>query len=413
MKKTSFLSLGVDQRLAGLLGAFSVRNPTNIQWKALPTLIGTEDHHFIAAQTGMGKTLTYLIPPLQRWIRRGDLPIGGNLVVTCNRELAVQLELVLMPFKEALNFTSAAIYGGQELNTTQTVIQSNPYFLCGTIDKVMSLQAKGDLSLTNIKQVIVDECDTLIESGKSSSISRLLSLSLPHARVTLVSATFPRLLETLLDRYFTPHPHTVIDKPYLRRVIEEKTHLNLEHIKHEFVPVDQKKRDNVLLTLLLDVSRQLHAHESCLIFCNTTESANRIHALLEKHRFPVLLVHSQTPPTERLTAYLRFKQGEKKYLVCTDMAARGLDFPDARYVVQAEFARNASDYLHRAGRTGRCYRPGTVVSLYLPTDERLITQLKTSFDTRTPLNLPSTASSYRSPQSSNAAKPRSISNSKK
>jgi len=391
MKKASFPSLGVDPRLAALLAGLNIRIPTHIQWRALPSLLTTQDHHFLAAQTGTGKTLSYLIPALQRWVKRGQEQVGGNLVVTCNRELVVQLEHVLSPFKYSLGFTSAVLYGGQDPAATQEAVKSAPYFLCGTLEKVLSLKAKGEFSLDGIKQVIVDECDTLIDSGKSAHISDLLALSLPQQRLTLVSATFPRRLETLLERYFTAHPGTVIDKPYLRRVVEQRTHLNLEHIKHEFVPVKDGKETKLLLSLLGEVSKELKSDHTCILFCNTTQSVDSVLALLLKHRYPALGVHSLTPATERLAAYEQFRKGEKQYLVCTDMGARGLDFPATSYVVQVEFAKTASDYLHRAGRTGRCYKEGTVVSFYRPSDERLIAHLKSSFEARSPLKLPSPA----------------------
>ena len=392
MNKGSFPSLGVDPRLSALLASLNIRNPTHIQWKALPSQLSSQDHHFMAAQTGTGKTLAYLIPALQRWVKRGQQQEGGNLVVTCNRELVVQLEHVLAPFKYSLGFTSAALYGGQDPAATQEALKSSPYFLCGTLDKVLSLKAKGELNLEGMKQVIVDECDTLIDSGKSASISDLLAFSLPlKQRFTLVSATFPRRLETLLERYFTAHPGTVIDKPYLRRVVDQRTHLNLEHIKHEFVPVKDKKEEKLLLSLLADISPKLQTHHTCILFCNTTQSVDSILSMLLKHGFSAVGVHSLTPAAERLAAYEQFRKGEKRFLVCTDMGARGLDFPDTTYVIQVEFAKTASDYLHRAGRTGRCYKEGTVISFYRPSDERLIAHLKSSFEARTPLNLPSPA----------------------
>ena len=385
MKQTSsFLSLGLHPSLCSILSRARITTPTHIQFAALPSLLTTNHHHFIAAQTGTGKTLTYLLPYLHKYVKEHSGTKPKSIVITSNKELVLQLERMLEPFKRQLGVLSAALVEKDIPVSTMDVV-------CGTIDRIESMRGKKEISFTGVSELVVDECDTLVDSGKSHSIDTIVAAAtaVPNLRVTLVSATFPLQLEAVLDSNFTTHPATTVLHPYLKRVIEERAHFNLEHIKHEFVPNDTKG-NATFLRLLVDVSKEAKG-KGCIVFCNSKESVEAVVRLMGKQRYKVGGVHSEMGVEDRVREYEEFRKGGKEFLVCTDLCSRGLDFQNVSHVIQYDFPKTTSDYLHRAGRTGRCFRKGTVITLYRKANERLVNQLQSSFEDRTPLRLSSPA----------------------
>ena len=365
-----------------------VTAPTSIQTLSLPSLIHTPQNHFLAAQTGTGKTLAYLLPFFHRYLTQEQKYTG--LVVTFSRELVAQMEDVLKELNREIGLKHAEIYGGQKTEEWKKVLRNKPELICGTIDKVVNLAKTGELSLDGVRELVVDECDTLVDAGKTQEIEQLLSSvrQQPTTRVTLVSATVPRPLEALLDNYFSKEPNQPL--PYLHRIIDPKAHFNLAHLQHEFILLPDYTAEPVFLRLLADIDPKLNAN-SGVVFCNSIPSVMKVCDLMGKNGYPAVCLHGKTSSKERFRNYKSFKSLEKKWLVCTDLGSRGLDFPAVSHVIQYDFPKTISDYLHRAGRAGRCYREGTVHTLYKKHHEGFMQQLQNSFHTGVPLNITTSA----------------------
>lgn len=373
-----------------MLSGARILSPTSIQSMAIPSLLASRDSHFLAAQTGTGKTLAYVLPYLHRHIAAESKHSG--LIVTFSRELVLQLDYVLETFKGQLGVKTALLYAGQkEEEWKPPVSNSEPKLIFGTIDKVANLTKTGELSWAGVQELVIDECDTLVDCGKTGEIEGLLRKareSQQDLRVTMVSATFPRLLEAVLDNYFSAEQGQSL--PYLHRLIEPNAHFNLTHLKHEFILLRDSVSAPTLLRLIADIAPQL-TQNSCVLFCNSIASVNAVLAMLKLNGYDAVSLHGDTAPKERLRNYKSFRSLEKRWLVCTDLGSRGLDFPAVSHVVQCDFPKTVSDYLHRAGRTGRCYTAGTVITLYRKANEALVQHLKNSFHTGVPLKITSSA----------------------
>lgn len=383
---SSFLNLGLHPTLSTRLARMGVSTPTHIQWAALPSLLSTNHHHFIAAQTGTGKTLTYLLPYLQKYLSAPNTPKPKALLVTASRELVLQLSHVLTPFDSEFGIETAALYSTQPCPPTAHIVSA-------TIDRVMGLRAAREVSLASISELVIDECDTLVDCGRVPHIETLIAegIKVPGLRISLVSATFPRSLEAVIESHFTTHPATAKYQPYMKRVVEERAHLNLEHLKHDFVELRDTGKDALFQRLLVDVTRELKKKKACMVFCNSIATVEKVARQMHNQKYAVLKIHSDMTPEDRVQAYNAFRKGESRFLVCTDVCSRGLDFPSVSHVVQYDFPRSTSDYLHRAGRAGRCFQEGTVITMYRPENARVVRQLQASFETRTQLRLSSPA----------------------
>lgn len=387
---TAFQTCGLHSKLQALLSNARILSPTSIQSLALPSLLSTRENHFLAAQTGTGKTLAYLLPYLHSQIQAETHHSG--LFVTFSRELVLQLDYVMATFKGELGVETASLYSGQKEEEWKSLLSNKrPKMIIGTIDKVANLTKTGELSWAGVRELVIDECDTLVDCGKVGEIETILAESRriqQDLRVTLVSATFPRLLEAVLDNYFSTEQDQAL--PYLRRVIESKAHFNLHHLKHEFVLLEDSTSTPTLLRLIGEIAPQL-TQNSCVLFCNSIASVQKTLALLQSHGYEAVGLHGDIAPKERLRNYRSFRDLEKRWLVCTDLGSRGLDFPAVSHVLQCDFPKTISDYLHRAGRTGRCYREGTVITLYRRANEGVMQHLKNSFHTGVPLKITTSA----------------------
>jgi len=387
---SGFQAWGLHSKLLSVLSSARILSPTSIQTLAIPSLLSTRDHHFLAAQTGTGKTLAYLLPFLHSQIQPQNKHSG--LIVTFSRELVLQLDYVLETFKGDSGVETALLYAGQKEEEWKPLLGNNqPKLVFGTIDKVVNLTKAGELSWKGVHELVIDECDTLVDCGKVGEIEQLITQSRrseQNVRVTLVSATFPRLLEAVLDNYFSAEQGQTL--PYLRRLIDPKAHFNLHHLKHEFILLEDSVSAPTLLRLVRDIAPQL-VQNSAVLFCNSIESAKATLALLSSNGYEAVGLHGDISPKERLRNYRSFRNLEKRWLVCTDLGSRGLDFPAVSHVLQCDFPKTVSDYLHRAGRTGRCYRAGTVMTLYRRANEAVMQHLKNSFHTGVPLTITSSA----------------------
>ena len=184
-------------------------------------------------------------------------------------------------------------------------------------------------------------------------------------------------------------------------LIERSTHMNLSHLNHEFIHIADFDKIKPLTLLMKEFKKYARKHNtSCMVFCNSVMSARAIEHTLAEQGFKTASMHGDIPPKLRERNFLRFKTQEEgtQVLVCTDLAARGLDIPFVSHIINFDFPRTTSDYLHRAGRAGRAGRPGFVLSLYRERDMPMLQQMKESNDNLEPLRIGGSAFSNRNKQ---------------
>lgn len=394
----SFSELSLLPGLVKVLDKMKIHKPTSIQVQAIPSLLNTNDHHMIAAQTGTGKTLTYVLPLFHK-LKQLEISSSSILtqkfrpsaiVVVPNRELSSQCEKVMSNFKHDVRLKTSCLYSGKKFNAEAKELESGVDILVGTPEKIDRHRRDKTLFFDNVKYMVVDEADTLIDGGNSNHLDLYCEELIKKTSFSFFAATFPKSVELFLGNRFSFDAEKNGDKPVMKKIIEERTHLNLTHLKHEFIQLQEFDKRPLFLKIMQKVEAMI-GKSSCLVFCNSIQSARATDYFMNNNGFKVVSLHGDIPSKKRLENIEKFRDKQVKHLVCTDLGSRGLDFPFVDFVVNFDFPRTVSDYIHRAGRAGRAGRPGSVFSLYRKNDLNIVDQLKHSYDTKKPLKITTSA----------------------
>ena len=350
----SFASLGLIDQIARTLETLEYKNPTPVQAQAIPAVLAGRDV-MAAAQTGTGKTAGFALPLLQRLVMEGDSAPGTPksntaraLVLVPTRELAEQVHTSFKAYGAGLPLRTMVAYGGVSINPQMMRLRKGVDLLVATPGRLLDLHRQNALKFTATQMLVLDEADRMLDLGFSRELDQVLA-ALPKKRQTLLfSATFSDPIRALAAR--------LLHDPVGIETAPRNT--TVKAIKQWAVPVDKKRKPELFLHLL-----KKHGWGQVLAFAKTRRGVDELVALLEAKRIAVDAIHGDKPQPARLRALERFKAGEVKVLVATDVAARGLDIDDLPVVVNVDLPIVAEDYVHRTGRTGRAGASGEAVSL--------------------------------------------------
>lgn len=400
LKYKTFEELGLLPGLIKVLKSKEIIQPTAIQSMSIPQLLKNDSHTLIAAQTGTGKTLSYALP-LFHLLKAQELESQKILteknspravIIVPNRELSKQCELVLSLFKHEIRLKTFSLHSGQKWKTECTGLEQGVDILIGTPDKIDKHRKQNTLNFSKVTNMIIDESDTLIDAGFSKHLDLYFQELRNTAKLAFVSATFSLPLERFITDRFAYAENQ--KKPFIQKIIEEKTHLNLTHLKHEFVQLQEYDKNPLFEKMLFDVNSMM-GNGGCIIFCNSIQSVRAVEYLVNEKGMKAVSLHGDIPPKRRSDNIAAFNNREAKFLVCTDLGSRGLDFPFVNYVLQFDFPKTQSDYVHRAGRAGRAGRPGSVITFYRKSDIPVVQEFKKSYEKSQPLRMSSSAYSLK------------------
>lgn len=350
-----FAALGLNRDLLFALEKQFYTSPYPIQQKAIPEILKSKDVLGIA-QTGSGKTASYVLPTLQLLQHK---PAAKNrhintLVLVPTRELAIQVQKVYKAFSEWLpqHLKSLAVYGGVSINPQMIALQGVE-ILVATPGRLLELVEKKSVYLTNVEVLILDEADKMLNLGFKEEMNQVLAL-LPKKRQNLLfSATLSTDL-TAIKEVLLQNPVTV--------EVEAETQ-NLDLIT-QLAYIAEDERKGPLLRYLI----KQHQMKQVLVFASSVHRVDAIADKLNANKIKAIAMHSKKSQGAREDALRKFKQGEVDVLVATDLMSRGIDIPFLPFVVNYELPRSPKDYVHRIGRTGRAEHAGTAISL-VNTDE--------------------------------------------
>ncbi|WP_075795934.1 DEAD/DEAH box helicase [Massilia putida] len=346
----SFASLGLIDQITRTLASLSYHTPTAVQSQAIPAVLAGRDV-MAAAQTGTGKTAGFALPLLQRLVTDGGEVASNSarsLILVPTRELAEQVHESVRAYAAGLPLRTMVAYGGVSINPQMMRLRKGVDVLVATPGRLLDLQRQNAVRFNQVQTLVLDEADRMLDLGFSRDIDNLLAL-LPKRRQTLLfSATFSdpiRLLATKL---------------LIAPVSIEATPRNttVKAIRQWIVPVDKKRKPELFLHLLTR-----HGWPQVLAFVKTRKGVDQLVDLLAAKGIAADSIHGDKPQPARLRALDRFKAGEVRVLVATDVAARGLDIEELPVVVNVDLPIVAEDYVHRTGRTGRAGASGDAVSL--------------------------------------------------
>jgi superfamily II DNA/RNA helicase len=290
-----------------------------------------------------------------------------------------------------LKFYSA--YPGTKLKLEFMKIEQGIDLMVTTPDRLQRHRDAKKIFLSNCETLIIDEWDTLIDSGYSSFVENLVQNMKKkeegqNRQVVLWAATFTKHMETLMIKN--------LGTEGIEKIIEENTHMNLANLDHEFIKLGEKDKYGPLELILKEFKDfRKHANTSAIVFCNSISSWRSAMHTISSLGFKVSSLHGDIPPNLRNSYYEEFKNQKTEILVATDLASRGLDFPFVSHIYNLDFPRTVSDYMHRAGRAGRAGRVGYVKSFYRNYDMAIIEEMRRSHEEAIPLDIGSSAFTLR------------------
>lgn len=354
----SFNSLGLDTKILEAVNALRFSQPTEIQQQAIPKILAGKDI-MGSAQTGTGKTASFVLPILQKWLvksyikndviepKKGRRPIYA-LILAPTRELAAQIGDNIRDYSRFLPIRSLVVFGGVSINPQMMKLRGGVDILVATPGRLLDLVQKNAVDLKTVKVLVLDEADRMLDMGFIHDIRRVIT-KLPKKRQNLMfSATFSDAVTQLA--------HTLLNSPETLAVAT--TNSTSKQITQYVHHVD-KSRKRELLSYL--IGRQQWSQ--VLIFTRTKYGANHLTDQLNKDGIKASAIHGNKSQGARTKALADFKQGKITALVATDIAARGLDIEHLPYVVNYDLPQIAEDYVHRIGRTGRAQNSGQAISL--------------------------------------------------
>lgn len=352
----SFSSLGLSPRLVTALSELDFQKPYPIQEQVIPEVLKEKDVLGIA-QTGSGKTASYVLPVLsllEKKETKRNRAIEA-LVVVPTRELALQVQEVISKFSSYLEprLKSMAVYGGVSINPQMKAL-IGVRVLVATPGRLLELVESNALTLAEVRILVLDEADKMLNLGFKEEMDRILAL-LPKRRQNLLfSATLSEDLDSITQ--------LVLKDPTVVKVEAEKENIDLIAQTGYFVSDERK---GPLLRYLIKHNEM----QQVLIFTSSVYQAENVAEKLRKNGIQANSIHSKKSQEARTKALKSFKEGHMRVLVATDLIARGIDIQFLPYVINYELPRSPKDYIHRIGRTGRAENPGEAISLITPDEQ--------------------------------------------
>lgn len=351
-----FSSFDLSPALLQVLAAQNYTQPYPIQQKAIPAVLKRKDVLGIAP-TGSGKTASYVLPILTNL--RGNTASKNRhvsvLVLVPTRELAVQVGEVFQLFGTALpeHIKSLAVFGGVSINP-QMIGMQGVHVLVATPGRLLELVESNAVYLSNIETLVIDEADKMLNLGFQDEMNRIIAL-LPKKRQNLLFSA------TLSDEIGNIN-QILLHDPVVIKIEPEKQNIDLIEQLGYFVSEEKK---GPLLRYIINYNDL----KQVLVFTSSVYKADNVADKLRKNGIDASAIHSKKSQGARTDALSKFKSGELRVLVATDLLARGIDIEFLPHVINYELPRSPKDYIHRIGRTGRAENPGEAISFVTPEDQ--------------------------------------------
>ncbi len=344
----TFQELGVQKDLIKGLKDLNIVEPTQIQSEAIPILLNSKTDLIGQAQTGTGKTAAFGLPLLHR-VKPGWKVVQG-LILCPTRELGQQIAKQLFKFtKYTDKMFVEAVYGGEPIDRQISRLTRPTHIIVATPGRLIDLVKRKAVDLSNVKTIVMDEADEMLSMGFKKELDQILSFVSTAEEKWLFSATIPPGIKQIIDKHLAPQAHK-IEVSY-RSVVNKK-------IQHQFLVCDEAEKLYVLMQFL-----NAHKGERGMVFCKTKNSTQKLEKQLNAKNIKAGSIHGDLKQIERDKVMRAFVKENTQILVATDIAARGLDIPDLKYVVHFELPDKEEYYAHRSGRTARAGKEGISLAI--------------------------------------------------
>lgn len=330
-----FVDFALGEQIQANIAKKGYEFPSAIQDQSIPHILDGKDLIGLA-NTGTGKTAAFLLPLIEKLDRHAEQPTV--LIVAPTRELAQQINEQFREFAWDMRLFSTLVVGGMNIERQIRDIRRRPHVVIGTPGRLKDLIERNVLKLDNIKALVLDEADRMLDMGFLPDIRRIVSLTPPDRQTLFFSATITPQIQNLVHE-FLKDPITV----------SVRTSETSEHVEQSVVEAHDKQHKVELLTEMLSNDE----YEKVLVFGETKFGVQRLSDHLSKAGIASTAIHGNKSQSQRMRALKQFSSSDVRVLVATDVAARGLDIPNVTHVINFDTPQNYEDYIHRIGRTGR------------------------------------------------------------
>ncbi|MCC6931589.1 MAG: DEAD/DEAH box helicase [Gemmatimonadaceae bacterium] len=351
---TSFSDLGLAAPILEAVAAAGYRAPTPIQRDAIPVAMHGRDVMGLA-QTGTGKTAAFTLPIIHR-LAGGERRLRC-LILTPTRELCQQVEESFRKYGKFARVDVAPIYGGVAYEPQEKALRDGVDVIVATPGRFIDHMDRRNASLEHLEILVLDEADRMLDMGFAPQISRIVGGISPYRQTLLFSATMPPEVEALARKY--------LRRPVVVQVGRRSSAAST--VRHAVYPVPRGRKKDLLVELL-----RSPAMDSVLVFTRTKHGADHVVRDLHAAGIDATAMHAGKTQSQRTQAIEKFKGGDIKVLVATDIAQRGLDISGISHVINFDVPAQAEDYVHRIGRTGRAASTGDAFTFMAPDEIAMV-----------------------------------------
>jgi len=349
--KTTFADLGLSPEVLKAVTDMGFIEPMDVQRATIPMARAGHDI-LVQSRTGSGKTAAFAIP-FADWIADPKENYPQALVLLPTRELALQVAAETARICANTGLSVVPVYGGSPMGRQIEQLKAGAQVICGTPGRILDHIRRGTLQLGRIKCAVLDECDEMLSMGFQEDIENILSETPPTRQTLLFSATIPEGIQRLSRRFMRNPEKLKLSADFV----------GVHEIRHTYYSIPGGQREAELLRVLA-----FEEPDRAVIFCNTRDETGRVAEFLRKQGMVAEPISSDLSQSEREQVMQRMRAGKIRFLVATDVAARGIDIENLPCVINYTFPESPEIYIHRTGRTGRAGRNGHAISLIGPTE---------------------------------------------
>lgn len=357
MDKSYFKDYILSKEILRAIKGLGYHHPTEVQQRVIPLALEKRDL-LVRSQTGSGKTASYGIPICEMvdWFENKP----QVLILTPTRELAVQVREDISNIGRLKRIKAIALYGRHPISLQKTELKQKNHVVVGTPGRVFDHIERGSLVLSKIKCLVIDEADEMLNMGFIDQVEAIIK-ELPKGRMTMIfSATFPGEIKCLSTKF--------MNEPIDIEI--QSTGITVDKIEH----YQYSTKENDKLSLLLGVTT-VENPDSCIIFCETKVRVDSICDELKGLGYPCNKIHGGMEQKDRLRVMNEFKRGIFRYLIATDLAARGIDIDNISLIINYDIPLKKEGYVHRTGRTGRAGSEGKAITFVTERQDRFMKEI--------------------------------------
>ncbi|MFC5469893.1 DEAD/DEAH box helicase [Cohnella suwonensis] len=360
MSEKSFNDYTLSEEILRALAGLGYEKPTEVQDKVIPVALGKKDLT-VKSRTGSGKTAAFGIPVCELVEWEENKPQA--LILTPTRELAVQVNEDITNIGRFKRIKSTPLYGKESFSKQTAQLRQKTHVIVGTPGRVMDHIDRGTLDVERIRFLVIDEADEMLNMGFIEQVEKIVK-TLPKDRVTLLfSATLPKDVEKLC--------RNIMKSPVDIEIAAAAGTATNSLIDHALIEAKEGDKPKLLLDVLV-----VENPDSCIVFGRTQEQVDKVYRQLDQLGLRIGKIHGGMEQEDRFKVMNDFRKGMFRYLIATDVAARGIDIDNITHVINYDLPQDAESYVHRTGRTGRAGKAGKAISFATPGEGKFLASIE-------------------------------------